>query len=53
MMIEDDPYIDSGRIKAIPLIGYPFNFSLSFGAIYDRNRTNYKLIQRMLAYFNE
>lgn len=53
MMIEDDPYIDSGRIKAIPLIGYPFNFSLSFGAIYDPNRTNYKLIQRMLTYFNE
>ena len=53
MMIEDDPYIESGRIKAIPLIGYPFNFPLSFGAIYNRNRSNYKLIQRMLAYFNK
>ncbi|MFD4818018.1 LysR family transcriptional regulator [Peribacillus butanolivorans] len=53
MMIEDDPYIESSRIKAIPLIGYPFNFSLSFGAIYDRNRSNYKLIQSMLAYFNK
>ncbi|RID84339.1 LysR family transcriptional regulator [Peribacillus asahii] len=52
-MIEDDPYIESGRIKAIPLIGYPFNFSLSFGAIYDRNCSNYKLVQRMLTYFNK
>ncbi|MGX9134199.1 LysR family transcriptional regulator [Rummeliibacillus sp. JY-2-4R] len=52
MMIEDDPYIESGRIKAIPLIGCPFNFSLSFGAIYDRNQNNI-LIQRMLAYFDK
>jgi DNA-binding transcriptional LysR family regulator len=49
LMIKDDPYLESGRILAIPL-SYPFNFNLSVGGIYYKNRNQYGLIKKFLEY---
>ncbi len=52
LMLWDDPYLISERIVAIPLIGYPFNFNLSFGVIYLKNRIQDRLMNKMLEYFD-
>jgi hypothetical protein len=31
LMVKDDPYIESGKIVAIPLTGYPLNFNSIYG----------------------
>lgn len=49
LMIKDDPYLESGRISAIPL-GYPYNFNLSVGGIYYKHRNSYGLIKKFLEY---
>ena len=51
LMLVDDPYIESGRIISIPLIGYPLNFNLSFGGIYSKNRSQSRLVKKFLEYF--
>ncbi len=51
LMLKDDPYLESGRIISIPLIGYPLNFNLLFGGIYSKNRSQYRLIKKFLEYF--
>lgn len=49
LMLKDDPYLESGKISAIPL-GYPFNFNLLVGGIYLKNRSQYRLIKKFLEY---
>ncbi len=51
LMLMDDPYVESGRIKSIPLTGYPLNFNLLFGGIYSKNRSQSRLIKKFLEYF--
>lgn len=50
LLIEDCPYVESGRIKVIPIVEEPFDFTLSFGVIYNKNNSNYKLIQELIDY---
>lgn len=49
LMIKDDPYLESGRITAIPL-AYPYNFNLLVGGIYLKNRSQYRSIKKFLKY---
>lgn len=49
LMIKDDPYLENGRISAIPL-GYPYNYNLSMGGIYYKNGNQYGLIKKFLEY---
>lgn len=49
LMIKDDPYLENGRISAIPL-GYPYNYNLSMGGIYYKNSNQYGLIKKFLEY---
>ncbi|MGE7665210.1 LysR family transcriptional regulator [Ureibacillus composti] len=52
LMLMDDPYLESGRIIAIPLTGNPLNFHLLFGGIYSKNRSQTRLIKKfLLEYF--
>lgn len=51
LMLIDDPYLESGRIISIPLTGFPLNFNLLFGGIYSKNRSQSRLIQKFLEYF--
>ena len=51
-MVEDDPYILDGRIKAIKLIGYPFQMPLSYSLIYHQDLGKSPVIQKLAAYFN-
>jgi len=52
LMIEEDPYILDGRIKAIKLVGYPFQMPLSYSLIYHQNLRKSPLIQKLVAYFD-
>ncbi|MGV3465374.1 MAG: LysR substrate-binding domain-containing protein [Heyndrickxia sp.] len=49
LMVKDDPYLESGRITAIPL-GYPYNFNLLVGGIYLKNGNQLRLIKKFLEY---
>lgn len=52
LMVEEDPYILDGRIKAIKLIGYPFQMPLSYSLIYHQDLGGNNVIQKLAAYFN-
>ncbi|MEC2056078.1 LysR family transcriptional regulator [Peribacillus psychrosaccharolyticus] len=52
LMIEEDPYILDGRMKAIKLIGYPFQMPLSYSLIYHQDLRKSPLIQKLAAYFD-
>lgn len=52
LMIEEDPYILDGRVKAIKLIGYPFQMPLTYSLIYHQDFRKSPLIQKLAAYFD-
>lgn len=52
LMIEEDPYILDGRVKAIKLIGYPFQMPISYSLIYHQDLRKSPLIQKLAAYFD-
>lgn len=47
LMLKDDPYIERGRILAIP-IGYPLNFNALYGGIFAKDRSQYRLSMKFL-----
>ncbi|MBQ0140016.1 MAG: LysR family transcriptional regulator [Kurthia sp.] len=50
LMIKDDPYIEAGRIVAIPLRGNPVNFRLKAGGVYLAQTKQLHLIRKFLSY---
>lgn len=50
VMLENDPYIETNKIKAIPLTGTPINYSLTSYATYDANNGKRALIEKFLSY---
>jgi DNA-binding transcriptional LysR family regulator len=50
LMLKDDPYLESGRIAAIPLTGYPLNFRVTPGGIYVKGRNQHRLVRKFLEY---
>lgn len=50
LMLKDDPYLESGKIVAIPLTGYPLNFNVISGGIYYNNRNQNRLVKKFLEY---
>lgn len=52
LMIEEDPYILDGKIKAIKLIGYPFQIPLSYSIIYHQDLRENPPIQKLATYFD-
>jgi hypothetical protein len=49
-MLKDDPYLESGKIVAIPLTGYPLNFNVISGGIYSNDRNQSRLVKKFLEY---
>jgi len=50
LMLKDDPYVESGKIVAIPLTGYPLNFNVISGGIYSKGRMQNRLVKKFLEY---
>jgi hypothetical protein len=50
LMLKDDPYLESGKIVAIPLTGYPLNFNVISGGIYSNDRNQSRLVKKFLEY---
>ncbi len=50
LMVQDDPYIESGKVIPIPLSGFPLDFSLKSVAIYLGNSPQSKLIKTFINY---
>lgn len=50
LMLKDDPYLESGRIVAIPLTGYPLNFNILSGGIYSNGGNQQRLVKKFLEY---
>jgi DNA-binding transcriptional LysR family regulator len=50
LMLKDDPYLESGKIVAIPLTGYPLNFNVISGGIYSNGRNQSRLVKKFLEY---
>lgn len=50
LMLRDDPYVESGRIIAIPLVGYSLDASGTFGGIYSKKGSQHRLVRKFLEY---
>jgi hypothetical protein len=50
LMVKDDPYIESGKIVAIPLTGYPLNFNSIYGGGFLNGGNQYRLVKKFLEY---
>ncbi|MBT2657917.1 LysR family transcriptional regulator [Bacillus sp. ISL-18] len=50
LMLKDDPYIESGKIVAIPLTGYPLNFNSVYGGVFLNGGNQYRLVKKFLEY---
>lgn len=50
LMIKDDPYIEAGKLVAIPLRGNPVNFHLRAGGVYLEKTKQLRLINKFLSY---
>ncbi|WP_435167616.1 LysR family transcriptional regulator [Paenibacillus glycanilyticus] len=50
LMLRDDPYVESGRIVAVPLAGYRLDASGTFGGIYSKKGSQQRLARKFLDY---
>ncbi|NIK71282.1 LysR family transcriptional regulator [Paenibacillus sp. BK720] len=50
LMLRDDPYVESGRIAAVPLAGYRLDASGTFGGIYSKKGSQQRLARKFLDY---
>lgn len=50
LMLKDDPYVETGRIVPIPLVGYPLFSNSSFGGIYAKGRNGAGLAGKFIEY---
>ena len=49
MMLEDDPYIEDGRIKAVKLVDSLFQYPMTLGIIYHKDRIQDAKIQKVVS----
>ncbi len=52
VMLENDHYIETNKIKAIPLTRTPINYSLTSYTAYDANNGKRALIEKFLSYIH-
>ncbi len=48
LMLKEDPYIQSGQLKAIKLIDYPFNVTVTYSLIHRIDCPNKKIIENLM-----